>query len=101
MTKEELFAEAKREIFGAPPKCKMELVGYNLALNSLAYLVPEAESVLQKIGMPTKGFQTCLNNSYKLLTETAYESFPEDTIKVFHQCIRNFHKRYGKLMKAA
>lgn len=101
MTIEELFAEAKREIFGVPPESKIELIGYNLAVNALSYVIPEAECALQKFGVPTKSLRTCIDNSHRLLTAPAFNSFPEDTIKVFHRCIRNFHKRYEPLMKAA
>lgn len=99
MQKQDLFAQAKEKIFGHPPKCRIALIGYNVAVNYYSSLIAEAEPVLQKIAMPQRHFPTYMRNAFEFSSYGAFRQYPAESLATLRQCADNFRARYEPLLE--
>ncbi len=99
MQKQDLFAQAKETIFGCPPKCRIALIGYNVAVNYFSSLIAEAEPVLQDIVPPQRNFQTYMRNAFEFSSYGAFRQFPAESLAMLRQCADNFRARYEPLLE--
>lgn len=99
MTKEELFAIAKEDVFGPQPSCKKAIIGYNMAVSYFGPILIDAESVLLDMRKPHDGLAKSIENAFQFSQEKVIQSFPDETKKVISRCTRNFRTRYEPLLK--
>ena len=99
MLHEELFANAKNDVFGAPPDCHKALIGYKMAINYFECLVKEAEPVLQQIEAPRHTLSLYLKNSFRFSDYAALRNFPPETIAAIEEAANNFRVRYEPLLR--
>jgi len=99
MKKEELFAAAKKEIFGEIPRCPMAQVGRNMAINYFGKLIEDAEAVMLDMRMPHSGFDIMLNNAFTFSNDSVLRAFPDETKDALRWCADNFRSRYEPLLK--
>jgi hypothetical protein len=98
MNKEQLFAQAKREIFGAKPKDPEALIGYNWAVTQFESIIEEAEGVYLGIRMPKTGLSTYIRNAFSVTSEPTLKMFPQKTQEVMFRCCEKFRERYEELL---
>jgi hypothetical protein len=97
MTIEELFVQAKQEIFGEEPQCSFKKVAYNMAHIYYDKLIEEAESVSQGTMVPYLGFNTNVDKACRFAQERDFMSFPEEIRSYLQECTKRFARKYGHL----
>ena len=99
MTKEDLFALAKQQIFGDKPKSQPELVGYNMAVRYYSPIILDAESALLGLSVPTSCLRTNLENAATFTEYCGMRVFLPETRKVLERYASNFNSRYAVLLE--
>ena len=97
MTIEELFAQAKQEIFGDVPGCVFEKVAYNMAHIYYEKLIEDAEAISQGAMIPYLGFAMSVEKACTFAQEPDLNAFPEEVRNYLIECGERFTRKYGHL----
>ena len=100
MQKEQLFAEAKKSIFGEPPACEFAIVGYNMAVSYYGGLIPDAEAAMTNPIEAPAHLPLVLRNAFEFSSYEAIQIFPMKTLEALKRCADNFKTRYQPLVDA-
>ncbi len=100
MQKEQLFADAKKSIFGEPPTCQFAIVGYNMAVNYYGSLVAEAEAAIENPIHAPSHLPLVLRNAFEFSSYAAIQTLPKKTLHALKVCAENFKARYEPLVDA-
>lgn len=100
MQKEQLFADAKRSIFGEAPTCELAVVGYNMAVNYYGSLIADAETAMENPMTAPAHLPLVLRNAFEFSSYGAIQILPEKTLKTLQRCADNFRARYQPLVEA-
>lgn len=102
MTIEELFALAKKDIFGDIPDCRLAKIGYSMARMYYDKLIEEAEAISQGAMIPYLGFSVSVEKACRFAQEPDLDAFPDEIRIYLEECSIRFAERYGHLgVKAA
>lgn len=94
---EELFAQAKKEIFGEMPDCRFTKVGYNMAHIYYNKLIEDAEAVSQGIMIPYMGFSESVEKACHFGSEPDLDAFPDEIKNYLLGCSDRFRQKYSHL----
>jgi hypothetical protein len=97
-SQEELLNSVRKEIFGAVPDCKYELIGYNVATSYFNPLIEEAEKTLLGFQVPSRSLILFMQNAFVFSSYDGFAKFPPQTRQKIKECAERFQKRYMPLV---